>query len=395
MKKTIAIVGGGASALMLAAALDQAKFDVTIYEKSNTLGRKFLVAGDGGFNLTHSENIDSFILKYAPDTFLKSSLQAFSNIDFRNWLDEIGIETFVGTSKRVYPLKGIKPIHVLNAVLESIKQKQICVQSQHTFIGFNSDGALQFKNDTIVKADFVVFALGGASWAKTGSDGKWYDVFKEKGILTKPFQASNCAYRVEWEQGFIKANAGKPIKNVTLTCNHKSVAGECVLTPFGIEGGLIYALSVEIRNAYNQFGNALVYMDLKPQFTKAEVIRKLKSSFQKNNTEKLRADIKLSATQIALLKSLLSKDDYLSIELLADRLKALPIHINDLAPINEAISTVGGIALEAVNQKFELKQLPNHFAIGEMLDWDAPTGGYLLQACFSMGRTLAKHLNTM
>jgi uncharacterized flavoprotein (TIGR03862 family) len=393
LKKSIAIIGGGASALMLAASLDQKKFDVSIYEKNNALGRKFLVAGDGGFNLTHSENIDNFILKYTPDTFLKTSLQAFNNEDFRTWLNEIGIETFVGSSKRVYPNKGIKPIQVLNAVLDIVKEKQVQIKSQHTFIGFSED-TLFFNNEITVKADLVVFALGGASWAKTGSDGKWLHVFKEKGISIKPFQASNCAYKVAWESTFIKEQAGKPLKNISITCNGKTVFGECVLTPFGLEGGVIYALSAEIRNAYNQSGKALVYMDLKPQFTKEEIVRKLKSSFQKNNTEKLRADIKLSPSQIALVKTLLSKEDYMSIDIVSEKVKALPILITGLAPIDDAISTVGGIALDSVNQNFELKNLPNHFVIGEMLDWDAPTGGYLLQACFSMGKGLASHLNS-
>jgi uncharacterized flavoprotein (TIGR03862 family) len=392
LKKSIAIIGGGASALMLAASLDQKKFNVTIYEKNNALGRKFLVAGDGGFNLTHSENIDNFILKYTPDTFLKASLQSFSNEDFRNWLNKIGIETFVGSSKRVYPNKGIKPIQVLNAILDIVKQKKVQIKSQHTFIGFRED-ALFFNNEITVKADLVVFALGGSSWAKTGSDGKWLNVFKEKGIPTKPFQASNCAYKVAWETLFIKEQAGKPLKNISITCNGKTVFGECVLTQFGLEGGVIYALSAEIRNAYNHFGKALVNMDLKPQFTKEEIVRKLKSSFQKNNTEKLRADIKLSPSQIALVKSLLSKEDYLSIDIVSEKVKALPILITGLAPMDDAISTVGGIALDAVDQNFQLKQMPHHFVIGEMLDWDAPTGGYLLQACFSMGRQLANYLN--
>jgi uncharacterized flavoprotein (TIGR03862 family) len=393
MKQSIAIIGGGASGLMLAAALDQKKFDISIYEKNNTLGRKFLVAGDGGFNLTHSENIDNFILKYTPYTFLKSSLQSFTNENFRTWLKEIGIETFVGSSKRVYPLKGIKPIQVLSAVLNLVKEKQVQIKSQHTFQGFSEEGLL-FNNEMNVKADFVVFALGGSSWAKTGSDGKWLNVFKEKGISTKPFQASNCAYKVAWESAFIKEQAGKPLKNISITFNGKTIVGECVITQFGIEGGVIYALSAEIRNAYNQSGKALVYMDLKPQFTKEEIVRKLKSSFQKNNTEKLRADIKLSPTQVALVKSLLTKEDYMSIDIVSEKIKALPILITGLAPIDDAISTVGGIALDAVNQNFELKNMPNHFMIGEMLDWDAPTGGYLLQACFSMGKGLADHLNS-
>jgi uncharacterized flavoprotein (TIGR03862 family) len=393
LKKSIAIIGGGASAMMLAATLDQKKYNATIYEKNHALGRKFLVAGDGGLNLTHSENIDSFILKYTPHSFLEPSLKSFTNEDFRTWLEDIGIETFVGSSKRVYPTKGIKPIQVLNAILEVVKQKQVQIKSKHTFIGFNEDG-LCFNNEITVKADLVAFALGGASWAKTGSDGKWVNVFKEKGILTKPFQASNCACKVDWESTFIKEQAGKPLKNISISCNGKTVFGECVITQFGLEGGVIYALSAEIRNAYNQSGEALVHIDLKPQLTREEILRKLKSSFQKNNTEKLRADIKLSPLQIALVKSCVSKEDYLSIDLVAQKIKALPILITDLAPIDDAISTVGGIALDAIDQNFELKTIPNHFVIGEMLDWDAPTGGYLLQACFSMGRSLAHYLNS-
>jgi uncharacterized flavoprotein (TIGR03862 family) len=395
LKKTIAIIGGGASALMLAATLNQDKFDVCVYEKNNTLGRKFLVAGDGGFNLTHSESIDHFTLKYTPDSFLKSSLLAFDNEDFRIWLKMIGVDTFIGSSKRVYPLKGIKPIDVLNAYLNVLKEKQVKLLSKHTFTGFGADGELIFNDQIAVKADYSVFALGGASWAKTGSDGTWLKIFENKDIHTIPFQASNCAYKVNWDQIFIKQFAGHALKNIKLSSGNKTVLGELVITPFGLEGGAIYALSPEIRHDLNKEGKALIYLDLKPQLQQAEVFRKLKSSHQKNTSERLRSELNLSSAQMAVIKSLLIKEDYQNLNILSEKIKALQIIVTDFAPIDEAISVAGGIALEEVTEYFELKKMPQHFVIGEMLDWDAPTGGYLLQACMSMGAYVAKYLNSM
>jgi uncharacterized flavoprotein (TIGR03862 family) len=393
VKKSIAIIGGGAAALVCAARLDASKYTVTIYEKNAALGRKFLVAGDGGFNLTHSENIDFFIQRYTPNNFLQKFLHLFTNEDLRIWLKKIGIETYVGSSKRVYPVKGIKPIAVLNAILEVLKTKNISIKTRHQWLGWNTAEQLLFENGLTVAADIAIFALGGASWPVTGSTGSWLTLFEKKGISTVPFQASNCGYKVDWEAKFISKFHGSPLKNIALQCSGITKKGELIITKLGLEGGAIYALSAAIRTLLNANQVATIYMDLKPDLSVTEIITKLNTTGKKNVTAILKNKLHCTDVVIALLKNLLSKEEFTNIVILANKIKNLPIPITNFGAIDKAISTVGGIALTAVTEHLELQQLPHHYVMGEMLDWDAPTGGYLLQACFSMGYYVAQRLN--
>lgn len=394
--KTLAIIGGGPSALMLAAMLDEEKYQVHVYEKNAAVGRKFLVAGDGGFNLTHSESIDSFVTRYTPQDFLEPALRAFTNQDLCVWLKSIGIETYTGSSKRIFPVKGIKPIEVLNSFLEKIKSKNVQLHVFHEWKGWSKTNALVFQNkkeEVIVDADIIVFALGGASWTVTGSNGTWLEVFQQKGIQTIPFQASNCAYKVEWPKNFIAKYEGQWLKNISVSTEDQVKHGELVITKFGLEGGAAYALSPLLRKQLFTNGVAQINIDLKPTFSKEELIQKLSVKTTKSITQILSAELKLSDTQIALLKAFVSKEEFLNIETLASSIKSFSVSIVGMAPIDEAISTVGGIARSEVDEKFQLNVLPNQYVIGEMLDWDAPTGGYLLQGCFSMGAWLAKTFN--
>jgi uncharacterized flavoprotein (TIGR03862 family) len=396
MKKSIAIIGSGPSALMLAAVLEEKMFDVTIYERNAAPARKFLVAGDGGFNLTHSEDIELFITRYTPSHFLEKSIRLFSNSDLRNWLNDIGIETFIGTSKRVFPVKPRKPIDVLNAFLNKLKAKNVRLKTKMEWKGWTDKDELLFQNDTkelIVKADLTVFALGGASWSKTGSTGSWANYFAQKNIGIVPFQPSNCSYQVNWNTNFISLSEGKPLKNISVFCAGIEKKGEVVITRFGIEGGAVYALSPKIRQQLKETNNAGIFIDLKPMLTAEVVLAKLKSAGNKTISNVLSGELKLNSTAIALLKSVLTKNEYTDAALLAEKIKQLPLQITGMAPIDEAISTVGGIALSETDENFQLKKMPGHFAIGEMLDWDAPTGGYLLQGCFSMGNYLGQKLN--
>ena len=392
MKKSIAIIGGGPAALLLAAFLDTDQFAVSIYEKNKAVGRKFLVAGKGGFNLTHAEPIQDFTKRYTPDYFLEKALLDFDNAALRQWLEKIGIPTFVGSSKRVFPVKGIKPIAVLNAILAVLKQKNIGIQYGQKWTGWDEDNALLFDSGLVVKADYVVFALGGGSWKVTGSDGSWLDTFAAKGISTRPFVASNCAYGISWPEGFRIKNEGLPLKNIALTCGEKTQKGELVITKFGLEGNAIYALSPQIQAGLQTTGAATVFIDLKPSLTTEVVLKKIRASKEKNTTLILRKVLKLSPPQINLLKTQLAKAVFLDSELLGQHIKKLPLKVSAAAPLDEAISTTGGIALSAVHPHFELKQLKHQFCVGEMLDWNAPTGGYLLQACFSMGVFVARYL---
>jgi len=392
MKKRIAIIGSGPSAFLLAAFLDAEKFSITIYEKNKKAGRKFLVAGKGGFNLTHSEPIEQLIKRYTPDDFLKKALLDFTNIDFRDWLDKIEVPTYIGSSKRVYPKEGIKPIELLTSILNHLKEKGITIKYEHTFSNWDDKDNPIINNKTM-ETDYTVFSLGGGSWKVTGSDGNWLDTFSEKGIKTKPFKASNCGYQVAWKDNFIEKHEGTPLKNITISCNKMIQKGEAVITKFGLEGNSIYGLSPQIREQLLTHSKATVFIDFKPMLTAEKIHSKITLSNYKNTTEILKKELKLSSPQIDLLKISLSKASYLKTESLTKNIKKFPLEIINIASIDEAISTVGGIDLKAVSENFELKKMSNQFCIGEMLDWDAPTGGYLLQACASNGVYLAKHLN--
>ena len=392
MKKQISIIGGGPSALLLAAFLDTNKFDVTIFEKNKSLARKFLVAGKGGFNLTHSEPIETFLKRYTPTNFLDKTLLNFTNTNFRNWLAQIGIPTYVGSSKRVYPKEGIKPIEVLNAIIKLLKNKGVKIQYEHTFSGWNKEDK-PIINSKVINSHYTIFSLGGSSWKVTGSDGSWLNTFSEKGINTTKFKASNCAYQINWDTEFIKKHEGIPLKNIAINCNGVIQKGEAVITKFGIEGNAIYGLSPEIRKQLAISSKATVFIDLKTSFTRDKVLNKIMFSKYRNTTEILKKELKLNTAQIDLLKTYLSKETYLNKELLAKSIKKFPLEIIGTSVIDEAISTIGGIQIEELTENFELKKLPNQFCIGEMLDWDAPTGGYLLQACASMGVYLADCLN--
>ena len=392
MKKSIAIIGGGPAALMCAAFINTDKFEVTIYEKNKSVGRKFLVAGKGGFNLSHSESIDKMAARYFPESFLDEVLFNFDNTDLRAWLSAQEIPTFIGSSKRVYPEKGIKPIEVLNSILACIKKKDVHIKCQHNWTGWDAAG-LVFNGAVKVNADITIFALGGKSWSITGSDGSWLNTFKNEGVLTKPFQVSNCAYGISWNKAFIEKYNGSPLKNIAISCSGKRQKGEVVLSRFGIEGNAIYALSPQIRDLLNTKGKAEVFVDLKPTLSKDVLLKKFEQSVHQKTSEILKKDLNMSSVQIALVKCYVTKNDFMDTSLLIGHLKGLKIDLVATAPIDDAISTVGGVDLSSLESDFKLKNQKHSYCIGEMLDWDAPTGGYLLQACFSMGVALAKSLN--
>ncbi len=394
-KKSITIIGGGPAALMLACSLDNAKYEISIYEKNATVGRKFLVAGKGGFNLTHSEDLEPFINRYHPKEFIGAFIKQFTNIDFRNWLQDIGIETYVGTSKRVFPKKGIKPIEVLQAIEKELLKNQVTINYNHSWTGWKNDELVfEHKQTTlIIKSDITVFALGGGSWKVTGSDGGWLTYFKKKQITTLPFVSSNCAYQIKWDNELLKLIEGQALKNCQFNCHGILKKGEAVLTQFGIEGSGIYALSKPIRKQLLANKIASITIDFKPELNEIQVQQRLKDHAHLSIKDCLEKKLNLTPIQIQLLKFITTKEQYHSYAVLSKLIKAYPLTINDFAPIDEAISTVGGIALSEVKEHLELSKLPNHYCIGEMLDWDAPTGGYLLHACFSMGYSLANYLN--
>lgn len=393
MRKKVAIIGGGAAAITCAAFLDKHKFDVTIYEKNKALGRKFLVAGKGGFNLTHSEEISELIERYTPTDFLESVLQNFDNDDLRNWLESIGISTYIGSSKRVYPTIGTKPIEVLKAIQNDLEEKGVKIEFGKAWIGWDLNENLIFKPTSTLETDLTIFALGGSSWKVTGSDGSWTKAFGMKNITVNPFQASNCSYHIHWDKKFIQKYAGSPLKNIAIRCLKKKQKGEVVITENGLEGNAVYALSPAIRSELKSKGHALISIDLKPTLSVNDIVEKLDNSKAKNISAALKNDVKLSAVHIGLLKTYVSKASFLDYQLLSQKIKNLELTITKAGEIDEAISTVGGLSLAELDNNYQLNSIKNTYCIGEMLDWDAPTGGYLLQACFSMGVGLAQHLN--
>lgn len=397
MKKTISIIGGGSCALILACELDPKKFSVSVFERNTALGRKFLVAGDGGLNLTHSENEKEFILRYTPNEFFKETFSYFSNRKFIEWINAMGIETFVGSSGRVFPKKGIKPIDVLKCFEEKIKLNNVVLNFKHEWKGFADNNELIFKTpagNKLIKSDLTIFCLGGASWPVTGSKGDWRSLFEIKNIKTTAFQSSNCSFKVDWPKNIIKEIEGKPLKNISISCAGKTHVGEIVLTNFGVEGSGIYPLSPQIRMQLKEDEIATIYIDLKPLLTAGECLKKLeKTDSTLSYTENIVKNLNLNKMQMALLKSKMSKNDFLDPVTFVNNLKAFKIQISELGPMEDAISTVGGINLNEINKNFELKKMKDNYVIGEMLDYDAPTGGYLLQSCFSMGKFLADHLN--
>jgi uncharacterized flavoprotein (TIGR03862 family) len=392
MKKKVTIIGGGTAGLFFASFLNSDLYDVTIYEKKSSLGRKFLVAGDGGLNLTHSEDLSILKTKYTPPYFLDNALNCFSNIDLRSWLSSIGVPTFIGSSGRVFPEKGIKPIQVLKSIESYLIDKKIKFEFNKTFTAWGKENSLILNNKETIKSDYTVFSMGGASWKVTGSNGSWLTLFAKKGVDTMPFKPSNCAYKIAWNKLFIQRNEGKPLKNISISMDGRVQKGEAVVTKFGIEGNAIYALSLEIQMALLKNKAAVVYVDFKPTFSLSTLIEKMTLSTS-NTTKTLSEHLKLSRTVVELIKVTLTKEEFLDIQTLAKFIKRFPLKILDIAPIDEAISTMGGISIDAINSNFELKTVKNTFCIGEMLDWNAPTGGYLIQACASSGVYLARELN--
>ncbi len=382
-KKTIAIFGGGAAGLMAADILSR-HCEVHIYEKGKAPGRKFLVAGNGGFNLTNSAQAEALYNQYSPKARMQPALEAFDSEATRKWLYELGIPTFAGSSGRVFPEKGIKPITVLQKIKDRLQAQQVQFHYQHEFTRFDPDGKPVVTTplgESKIRAHHYIFALGGASWPVTGSTGDWQEAFRLLGVKTLPFQSSNCGVNVAWPAAFREKFAGSPLKNLQITVGGFSVKGEALISDYGLEGNAVYPVIPYIREALNARQSSGLVLDFKPQNTVGQLLEKVKGrNIQTKNYEHV---FKLSKAQLNLIKAFTSKETYLNPELLAQQIKKIEVPVSGLRSVAEAISTVGGIAFSEVDSDFRLKRFPEISVIGEMLDWDAPTGGFLLQGCFS------------
>ncbi len=374
----IGIVGTGPAALMAGSQYLLQGFEVSFYEHKKAPARKFLVAGHGGFNLTHSESKSDFLSRYDCDE-IRKCVSEFDNEALISWLNLIGIETYIGSTGKIFPIKGIKPIDVLNAWLTWLKNNGADFQFEHKMLDFDSNSLLFHTNsiEKTISFDKIVFALGGGSWSKTGSDGAWIELFKSKNIDIVPLQSSNAGMNFRFHLPLEKME-GEILKNVVTSIGDFQKAGEVTLTNYGFEGAAIYHLN----RAYRENPNLPLSIDLKPQWNVAHVLDCLKST--KNNTEGLKK-MKLSKAAIFLLKSETEKEIFLNPESLAQKIKNLSLTIESLRPIDEAISTSGGVSWTELENDLSLKKFPNIKLCGEMLDWDAPTGGYLLQASIASG----------
>jgi uncharacterized flavoprotein (TIGR03862 family) len=385
----ILIIGGGPAGLMAADVLAET-CEVDLFDKETRIGKKFLVAGKGGFNITNGATGDALLAAYSPAGFLDIALNACDNHDVRHWLLEMGIPTFTGSSGRVFPEKGIHPAEVLNRITARLKAKGVRIHTENEVIGFDTQQQVVFKNpegDITLKTDYVILALGGASWPDTGSDGAWRELFERMGIQTLPFQSSNCGVNVGWPNSIGQFHCGKPVKNVRLFNETTSVQGELLITDYGLEGNAVYRLVPALRERLNNQGQASLHIDFKPLNPAEQLLQKVRG---KNFSTRSYAEIfHLTPVQLAIIKAFSSRATYADPEHFATLLKDLEIPVLSLRPVEEAISVVGGVALEELNPDFSLKKYPWIYVAGEMADWDAPPGGFLLQGCFSMGHFAA------
>ncbi|MBY5755017.1 TIGR03862 family flavoprotein [Rhizobium leguminosarum bv. viciae] len=392
-QKRIAIIGGGPAGLAAAELLSRCGHAVTVYDAMPTFARKFLLAGKSGLNITHSEDYARFTTRFgAASPRLRPALDAFTPDDIRDWAAGLGTETFVGSSGRVFP-KVMKASPLLRAWLKRLEAQGATLRTRHRWTGFAEDGYVfeTPEGRSIVHCDAALLALGGASWPRLGSDAAWVPWLAGRGVDIDTFQPANCGFVVGWSGNFSGRFAGEPVKSVTATSEAGTFPGEFVITGSGIEGSLVYTHTAALRDRLLNHGSAVLTLDLAPGRTIARLSRDLarqdaKSSF----SNRLRKGAGLDGVKAALLRELTLERDRTDPERLAGMIKALPVPVIETRPIAEAISSAGGIRWSSIDDNYMLKALPGTFVAGEMLDWEAPTGGYLLTACLATGRAAAR-----
>jgi uncharacterized flavoprotein (TIGR03862 family) len=399
--KTAAVIGGGPAGLIAAEELALAGVQVDVYDAMPSVGRKFLLAGIGGLNITHAEPLEHFTSRYgARSNQVADWLNALSPQALRDWVHALGIETFVGTSQRVFP-KDMKAAPLLRAWLHRLRSQGVRFHARHRWLGWAADGGLRFAHpsgESIGQADATVLALGGASWKKLGSDGAWQPWLQAAGVNVKALMPANCGFDLSkpWSEHLRKEFAGQPVKPVALQFkdsqgNEFRRQGEFVITETGVEGSLIYAASALIRDEITRHGQATIHLDLLPAFdlekVQAEVSHPRGS---KSLSAHLKSRLNLQGLKMALLYETLNKAQMHDAALLAQTIKALPLTLSATRPIDEAISSAGGVAFEAMNAQLMLQAKRGVFCAGEMIDWEAPTGGYLLNACLASGRVAGR-----
>ncbi|MBY0383469.1 MAG: TIGR03862 family flavoprotein [Xanthobacteraceae bacterium] len=389
----VAIIGAGPAGLIAAETLAAAGRSVTVYERMPSVARKFLLAGRGGLNLTHSEPLELFLSRYEIDQpVLRRAIEDFPPAALRAWAEGLGEKTFVGTSGRVFP-EAFKASPLLRAWLRRLNDTGVKFALRHLWLGWKDDGSLMFltpDGDSSINPRASILALGGASWPRLGSDGSWRGLLIARDIHVTDLRPANCGFTVAWSDVFRDRFEGQPLKAAVLSCGVRTSRGEMVITRTGIEGGGVYALSTALRDELLEHGYAVLNVDLRPDLSISDLIQRLSLPRQKRTlTTVLRKAAGLSPIAIGLLQEgAVRKGDRLadlSPGLLAERIRKLPIELNGVASLGRAISTAGGVAFDDIDENFMLRKLHGVAAAGEMLDWEAPTGGYLLQASFASG----------
>jgi uncharacterized flavoprotein (TIGR03862 family) len=389
----VAVIGAGPAGLMAAEVLAMAGADVTVFDAMPSAGRKFLMAGRGGLNLTHSEPLPAFLARYREAAAkLEPAISAFPPDRLRAWSEALGQKTFVGSSGRVFP-ESFKASPLLRGWLRRLNSQGVQFTFRHRWVGWDERGALRFQTpegERVVKARATVLALGGASWPRLGSDGSWVEFLAEKGIAIAPLRPANCGFTVAWSNVFRNRFEGRPLKGVEFKFGAHTIRGEAIITRAGIEGGAIYALSAELREAILRLGETTLLVGLRPDLSTDDLVKRLSAPRGKQSISNfLRKAANLSPVAIGLMQeaAIASRQTLASLspDQLAALINAVPINLTGVAPIARAISTAGGIAFDELDDNYMLRKLPGVFAAGEMLDWEAPTGGYLLQASFATG----------
>ena len=389
----IAIIGAGPAGLMAAETIAQGGARVTVYDAMPSVGRKFLMAGRGGLNLTHSEPLPAFLSRYREARpMLVPAIEAFPPDRLRAWCEALGQPTFVGSSGRVFP-KVLKASPLLRAWLRRLDAMGVRFSLRHRWTGWDEKARLLFQmseGQIAVEARATVLALGGASWPRLGSDGGWVETLGAKGVKVSSLEPANCGFTVAWSDVFRDRFEGEPLKSIALSFGGRTIRGEAVITKSGIEGGAVYALAADLREAILGSGRATLHIALRPDLQAAALFARLSAPRGKQTLSNwLRKTAQLSPVALGLLQetarvsgiSLSSS----SAEALAGQINDVPIELTGVAPIARAISSAGGINFDELGADFMIRRLPGVFAAGEMLDWEAPTGGYLLQACFATG----------
>jgi len=389
LQKSVAVIGGGPAGLMAAEVISAQGMKVDVYDSMSSLGRKFLMAGKSGLNITHSEPFEQFVSRYrSRREQMEPLLKAFGPDQLRLWVHGLGIDTFVGTSGRVFPI-GMKASPLLRAWLKRLDEAGVKVHLRHKWLGWNDDKSLKFSTpdgEKNIKADGVVLALGGGSWSRLGSDGAWIPWLEQAGAKVEALKPSNCGFDVSWSPHFRERFEGHPIKSVVLSFSNFRQQGEFIVTKEGLEGSLIYAASALIRDEIYANGKAVIDLDLASDRSLEWLTEKLsKPRSSRSMASHLERTAGIKGVKAGLLREFVSKEDFANPEALAYSIKHLQIPLVAPRPLDEAISSAGGVMFESLNENLMLRTVPGVFCAGEMLDWEAPTGGYLLTACFASG----------